>query len=208
MSDWERIESVVEWANMTTNSFAHHIGLARGENLYQIKRGNYGISQKIADMIIASFPSISKLWLLTGEGSMFAPVRPADATMPLYDICIEDSIRCVTSLVPTTYLAFPTKFECDFAMRYKGTVMGSVTPAGSIILLKKISVDKIISGNECVVVTKKNVFLRIVKVDVASGDEHRFMLVPAVADACDTVYVETHEIEVVYLVKGKIIFNS
>lgn len=69
-SSWERIEAVIKMAQMTTNGFARHIGLPRGENLYQIKRGNNGVSQDIANRIVAKFPEINKLWLLTGEGQM------------------------------------------------------------------------------------------------------------------------------------------
>lgn len=38
MDNWQRIDSVIRWANMTINYFALYIGLPRGENLYQIKR--------------------------------------------------------------------------------------------------------------------------------------------------------------------------
>lgn len=55
-NNWERIEAVIKWANMTTNYFARYIGLARGENLYQIKRGNNGISFDVANRIVAKFP--------------------------------------------------------------------------------------------------------------------------------------------------------
>jgi len=40
MDNWQRIDSVIRWANMTINYFALYIGLPRGENLYQIKKGN------------------------------------------------------------------------------------------------------------------------------------------------------------------------
>ena len=66
--NWQRIESVIRWANMTTNYFARYIGLPRGENLYQIKRGNNGISRDVAERIVAKFPEIDLLWLLTGNG--------------------------------------------------------------------------------------------------------------------------------------------
>ena len=66
-NNWQRIEAVIKWANMSTNYFAlGHIGLARGENLYQIKRGNNGISLDVADRIVSKFPQVDKLWLLTG----------------------------------------------------------------------------------------------------------------------------------------------
>lgn len=67
---WKRIEAVIKMSRMTTNAFARHIGLARGENLYQIKRGNNGVSLNVANRIVAKFPEVSKLWLLTGDGPM------------------------------------------------------------------------------------------------------------------------------------------
>ena len=44
MDNWQRIDSVIRWANMTINYFALYIGLPRGENLYQIKKGNNGMN--------------------------------------------------------------------------------------------------------------------------------------------------------------------
>lgn len=76
---WKRIEAVIKMAGMTTNGFALHIGLCRGENLYQIKRGNNGVSFDVADRIATKFPQVSKLWLMTGEGQMIngdAATRP------------------------------------------------------------------------------------------------------------------------------------
>ena len=75
-NNWQRIEAVIKWANMSTNYFARYIGLARGENLYQIKRGNNGISLNVADRIVSKFPQIDKLWLLTGTP---CPNSPLDA---------------------------------------------------------------------------------------------------------------------------------
>lgn len=69
-TNWDRIEAVIKLSGMTTNAFARHIGLARGENLYQIKRGNNGVSFDVAERIVAKFPEVSKLWLLTGDGQM------------------------------------------------------------------------------------------------------------------------------------------
>ena len=38
-TNWQRIEMVIQQSKMTANAFARHIGLPRGENLYQIKKG-------------------------------------------------------------------------------------------------------------------------------------------------------------------------
>ena len=53
---WKRIEAVIKMSRMTTNAFARHIGLARGENLYQIKRGNNGVSLDLATASPQSSP--------------------------------------------------------------------------------------------------------------------------------------------------------
>ena len=68
---WERMNAVIEWASMSINYFARYIGLPRGENLYQIRRGNNGISRDVARRVITRFPEISEVWLLNGSGEMF-----------------------------------------------------------------------------------------------------------------------------------------
>ena len=97
-NNWQRIEAVIKWANMSTNYFARHIGLARGENLYQIKRGNNGISLDVADRIVSKFPQVDKLWLLTGEGQMFADEKLRGAQIPFYNVDAEQAIAHVAHL--------------------------------------------------------------------------------------------------------------
>ena len=57
---------------MTINSFARYVGLPRGENLYQIKRGNYGVSLGVAKKIHAKFPQYPISWLMHGEAESAA----------------------------------------------------------------------------------------------------------------------------------------
>lgn len=64
---WERIEKVLKLAGMSTNYFAKYIGLARGENLYQIKRGKNRISLDVAQKIHEKFPKFSIPWLMFGD---------------------------------------------------------------------------------------------------------------------------------------------
>lgn len=77
-----RIEAVIRRSGMSTNAFARHIGLPRGENLYQIKKGNNGVSLGLADRIVAKFPEVSKLWLLTGDGPMLNEKTEAAGLTP------------------------------------------------------------------------------------------------------------------------------
>ena len=76
-TNWQRIEMVIQQSKMTANAFARHIGLPRGESLYQIKKGNNGISLDVATRICQHYPKIDKLWLLTGDGQMLRDDAPA-----------------------------------------------------------------------------------------------------------------------------------
>ena len=203
-NNWQRIEAVIKWANMTTNYFARYIGLARGENLYQIKRGNNGISLDVADRIVAKFPQIDKLWLLTGEGQMFADARVRGAQIPFYDVDVEREIADVARLSADGYLVAPPAGECDLAMVYAGRAMGALVPPGTVVLLKTVEREAIIPGEEYVVICRKIVTLRIVR----SAAKGKYRLVAGNREDFDDIVVDADEIVAVYKVKGKLIVNS
>ncbi len=206
--NWARIESVVEWADMTTNYFARYIGLPRGENLYQIKRGNNGISHKLAKMIVAKFPQIDLLWLLSGDGDMFTGAQHSSASKPLYNIDVEQNIREIGQREADESMVLPPNIDCDFGIIYCGRAMGITTPPNSVILLKKIAPEQIIPGDECVIITKKIVLLRIVKQESGDGKGQTLRLVAADSDTFGDLLVNFEEIEEAYKVKGKILINN
>lgn len=203
-NNWQRIEAVIKWANMTTNYFARYIGLARGENLYQIKRGNNGISLDVAERIVAKFPQVDKLWLLTGEGQMFADTRLRGAQIPFYDVDVEQQITGVERLTADSYLVAAPVGECDLAMVYAGRAMGPLVPPGTVVLLKAVEREAIIPGEEYVVVCRKIVTLRIVRT-AAKG---KYRLVAGNREDFDDIVADADEIVAVYRVKGKLIVNS
>ncbi len=207
LSDWERLECVIEWANMTTNYFARSIGLSRGENLYQIKKGNNRISRKIADLIVARHPQVSMLWLLTGEGSMLSGAENRSGVIPLYNVGVEESIRDVGSLQPSSDLMIPLEIEIDLAMLYLGRAMGDVVPTNSVVLLKKILPEMIIPGDECVIVTKKIVLLRIAKVETTPAGAPALRLIATNSELFGDVVVSVEDVESAYVIKGKILIN-
>ena len=204
-NNWQRIEAVIKWANMSTNYFARYIGLARGENLYQIKRGNNGISLDVADRIVARFPQIDKLWLLTGEGQMFADERLRGPQIPYYDVDVEQGIGNLGHLESPCNLIIPPVGECDLAMCYNGRAMGSCVPPGTIVLLKAVDRDAIIPGEEYVIVCQKIVTLRIVR---AAEEPGKVRLVPGDRENYDDILLNVSDIVSVYKVKGKLIINS
>ncbi len=193
---------------MTAGYFARYIGLKRAENLYQIKRGNNGISLKLAKMITEKFPQISLLWLLKGDGEMFVGTEMTSAAKPLYNIGVEESRCDVESMESDQDLLLPESIDFDFGILYLGRAMGDLTPANSVILLKKILPEMIIPGDECVIVTKKIVLLRIAKVKELDGDSEMLRLVAINSTIYGDIVVALDEIEAAYKVKGKILTNN
>lgn len=204
-SNWERIYAIITWANMTTNYFARYIGLPYGENLYQIKRGNNGISRDVAERIVARFPEISKAWILTGEGSMFASNSSGALQIPFYNCDIETSLRNIDSIKPSSVMFIPQLGHCDMAMVYNGQAMGHATPPGTVVIIKKTDPDAIILGDEYVVVCEKFVTLRKLRaaetrsdIKLVAGDRKHF----------DDMTVAVADIEALYHVEGKLIINN
>lgn len=205
MNNWERIESVIRWANMTINYFAHHIGLARGENLYQIKRGNNGISRDLADRIVAKFPQIDKLWLLTGEGEMFAIPKLRSAQIPFYREDVSEGLDRVDKLESECRMLVPQIGPCDLAMRYLGREMGMMTPPGTTVILKRVDPEAIIPGREYAIVSPKIVTLRIVRTTDRPGVVR---LVAGDTDHFDEIVMNINEISAIYEVKAKLVVNN
>ncbi|MFR9566948.1 MAG: hypothetical protein SNH13_06810 [Rikenellaceae bacterium] len=203
---------MIKWANMSTNFFARHIGLLRGENLYQIKRGNNGISRNLAEMIVTAFPEINLLWILTGEGQMFSTPELKGGDIKYFDLDIEANIRNIENLEPQGVMVMPTQVDGDFAMLYSGRAMGNIIPPNSIVILKKIIPQAIIPGDECVIITKNVVTLRIVRFEATSPDSNIaygdvLRLASANSEAFDDIRLNRSEIEVVYKVTAKLLIN-
>lgn len=190
---------------MSTNYFARHIGLSRGENLYQIKRGNNGISRDLASRIVTRFPQIDKLWLLTGEGQMFGSPELSSAQIPYYNIDAECGVQLRDRLVPELNLVIPQLEGCDFAMRYDGQAMSPLIPAGSVVLLKAVACDAIIPGAEYVIISRKIITLRVVR---AGKSETQLRLVAGNKENFDDIMLDICDLEGAYKVVGKLIINK
>lgn len=203
--NWLRLDAVIKWANMTTNYFARYIGLNRSENLYQIKRGNNGISLDLAQRISDKFPEINIGWLMSGIGEMFVRESTYGGQIPYYEEDVERSVTQVEELDPKYYILLPREIDCEFAMVYNGHAMGASLPAGSIVYLKKIAVADIIPDREYVVVGKNFVTLRRIRWQREAG---RFLLVAADATNYPPMEIGTDDAATVYEVKAKLIVNS
>ncbi len=205
-ADWERLESVMAWSGKCSHQFAIHIGLRNTENLYQIKRGNHGISRKLAETIVTFFPQISFLWLFRGDGDMFVPESTESLQTPYYDVDIEANIRAVEHLEPRSTMMLPTSIDVDFAMIYKGDAMGDVIPTNSIVMVKKVTPEQMILGKEYLICTPHLSIVRIYRAD--NEGEERVRLVAVADKKYDDMLIAKEQIEAVYHIKAKLIINN
>lgn len=206
MNDWQRLERVVKWTGLSVNSFALNIGLKRSENLYQIKKGNNGISRDLADLIAQKYPSISKGWLLSGEGDMFFEQHNPSLLskgIPYYGT---DAVIVLEgeepSSDPSYYINSPSFSDCDIAATSLGTAMQPEIPAGATVVLKKWSVEAIIPGEFYLVITPQFRGIRVVRF---TEESDRVLLLPRNTADYDPITVDKKQIAKLYVVRGIIV---
>ncbi len=204
LDEWQRIEKIVRWAGLSVNSFAMHIGLSRGENLYQIKKGNYGISKELAETISAKYPEISRGWLLTGEGGMFIADSGTRTAIPCYDI---DAIW-LTGLdkmpQPSCVISLPRLGNTSFAAMVLNKAMEPDIPNGATVILCEAATENIIPGSPYLVVTGAISVLRTVK----SGPSADKLRLTASNPAFDDIIIDICEVKKLWAVKGHIVYNQ
>jgi hypothetical protein len=140
----------------------------RAETLYQIKRGNNGVSRELAQMIATRYPSVSQAWLLTGEGDMFVDEIAKQVQVPFYDVDIEKYIASPTRFTCEAYVSLPDVGGAEFGARYRGRIMGEAVPDGAMVLVKKVPLDDLVSGGDYVVAAEGLTVMRRVIRDPGS----------------------------------------
>ncbi len=198
-SDWDRLESVIRWTQMTINGFGVHIGLPRAENLYQIKAGKNGISRALATRIVEHFPEVSLGWLLSGEGDMFGRRDRADV-VPFYDGDLALCRGAAREREPDGVFSLPSVVGCDMAVRSNDDAMADEVMVGSTLFLKQIGIDAIISGSLCVIVCPNYVILRRVRLETAN--EERVLRLEPANKNYDVMLLKPEQVEAIYRVVG------
>lgn len=200
-TSWQRLESVICWANMTINHFGRHIGLARSEALYQIRAGQHGISKALAQRIVDKFPEVGMGWLLTGEGEMLPPTAQVKPT-PFYEGDISKGIKRLMEAQPNCSLKIPFMEESDLAYRSTDEAMSPEIMAGTIVFLKQTGVEAIIPGGLYVIVCANYVILRRVRVD--EQVQGRILRLEAVNPTYDTIAIGEDQVVEIYRVVGNL----
>lgn len=201
--NWHRIEKVVKWTGLSVNAFARVIGLNRAENLYQIKRGNNGISRELAETIASRYPSISKGWLLSGEGEMFVEQQSDTVNkIPYFNRDVTGLIISGLWVDKHSDIQLPTTSVCDFAANYIGESMKPDIPSGAIVLCKRVTTCEVVLGGVYLIVAKNFTGVRSLR---SSDDRDTFRAVPSNTAQFDTLTIEKSSIESLYQVVAVII---
>lgn len=217
MDSWQRLEQIIRWTGLSTNAFAREIGLKRAENLYQIKRGNNGISRELARLISKRYPMISDSWLLTSHGEMisvnympgalFERATDRGMSIPFYNADIQQVVRGVHKLHPQCHISLPMLVAgASMAASYSSQAMSPDVPAGSIVVIHEVPDSAIIPG-ECYMIVTRNVsLLRIVRRVVTNPD--MWMLCARNRTEFDDVFIEKSAVEKAYILKSVIMVKN
>ncbi|PRD56984.1 S24 family peptidase [Sphingobacterium gobiense] len=197
MSDWARLDRVVQYFGLNVNSFAREIGLNRAERLYQIKKGNYSISKNLASIIVDRFPEITETWLLTGEGQMLASGASL-AKIPLYSIDLDAFGADLTTLPVTDELEIPILAGSDFAFVNPGDAMIPEIANGSVVFVKKVDKEAVVFGDIYLILSSRMNVVRYVR----GMDDKSWRLVAKNAQNFDDIIMSKADVKAVYKVKG------
>lgn len=202
MTPWQRLEQVIKWTGLSTNKFAHTVGLKRSENLYQIKRGSFGVSKELSSLITKKYPQINRSWLLTGDGQMMAGVSAAgidpDNVIPFYNI---DATQLGTidpeKHKPMYNISVPV--AADFAAQCVGNSMAPDIPNGATVVLKRTDLENFLPGSAYLVVTKDFATIKIAR--SVAGDSSKLLLQPRNTADFDEIVVERSKVRKLYAVR-------
>ncbi len=205
LDNWQRIEQIIKWSgHSSVSAFAREIGLVRSENLYQIKRGNNGISRDLSETITARFPEVSRAWLLTGEGTMLKDdPTPASTAIPFYKVdAVQLASQAIETPSPDYYISFPLFDGCSFAAVSMSDSMAPDVQRGSILFFAPVKPAAAIPGEMYLVVSPHFSGIRFLRRQPRSGDVR---LVPANRKDYDEVVVPESEITALYSVRGVVV---
>jgi hypothetical protein len=200
LTEWQRLEQVVKWAGLSVNSFGREIGLSRSETLYQIKRGNNGISRDLAETICRRYPQISKGWIMAGEGQMLLDgLILKISRVPFFDSDVEECVLRLGELEPAGEIMLPMFDGCDFAAVYYGRAMSGDVESGSIVVLKKSELDGVLPGEIYLVVSERFVVLRRVR---QASDDAMLCLETSASQGCESFEIPRESVGSIYRLVG------
>ena len=201
-ANWERLMMVIKWADMTINSFSRHIGLQRAENLYHIKKGNYGISEDLADRITAYFPAIDRTWLLSGIGNMLVGDKLTNERLPFFNSDIAATMPTIGTQQAHGEVLLPYITDSHLVVRSTSPAMNETLSAATDLILREVEVEDVIQGNEYVLIFGDRVEWR--RVRYVAKDCNRWRLVARNRDEYPDIFIDRKEVSRAWRVVARI----
>ena len=193
--NWSRLLRVIERFGKSINGFAMQIGLPRAENLYHIRKGNYGISEDLADRIIKQDPAIDRTWLLSGVGNMLKNETLEQEKLPFYIDEVEEILPGIGCIEPSGYLELPYKTNCDIVIRSFSRPMSDTISAAQDLFLKRTDLAGVVQGNEYVLMLNRptdNVIWR--RVRWVAGNTNQWRLVARNREEFHDIFIDKSEV--------------
>ncbi len=201
LDNWQRIEKIVDWTGLSVNAFAMRIGLNRAENLYQIKKGNNGISKELATQIANRYPNVNRNWLITGDGEPFLDEKSIAARgLPYYKTEVATLMRAPHDYTPAGYLSVPQFMGSQLAALNVGTAMLPRIPDGACVFIRKSTLKRLSPGNIYLIISPTFNGIRIIRRLPEKPDELR--LVPCNSADFDEMILSAGEVESIWEVAG------
>jgi hypothetical protein len=193
--NWKRLLQVIERFGKSINGFAMQIGLSRAENLYHIRKGNYGISEDLAARIIKQDAEIDRTWLLSGVGNMLRSEVIEPERVPFYLDEVEEILPGIACIEPSGYIQLPYKINCDLVIRSFSKPMSDTISAAQDLFLKRVDIDSVVQGNEYVLMLNHptdNVIWR--RVRWVSKNSNRWRLVARNREEFPDLFIDRSEV--------------
>ena len=194
--NWSRLKRVIIRFEKTINAFAMQLGLQRAENLYHIRKGNYGISQDLADRIVTADPDIDRTWLLSGVGNMLKSDPVEYEQIPFYRDELEMVLPNIAEYEPVGHMMLPYKTNSDIVVRSFSKPMSDTISAAQDLFLKRTEVGDVVQGNEYVLILDRpedNVLWR--RVRWVSRNPNKWRLVARNREEFKDIVVDRSEIK-------------
>lgn len=176
-NNWERIAELLAWLNMNVNRFAQQLGIARAESLYQIKRGNYGISRDLAKRIVENYPQVDHTWLLSGVGSMLHGQKPETVKrIPYHSGAAESNEFATSNKSRHGSVTLPYEHNIERVVRSMSPAMCDGATVATDLFIRQVSIEDVIQGNEYVIELNNGVIWRKVRY-IAGSDSWRLVAI-------------------------------
>lgn len=203
-NNWERLEQVLKYSKLSANAFAVKIGMVRSENIYHIKRGNFGISNELVERITAIYPDINPTWLLSGIGDMLLNAKGGHSSIPFYEGDIEEVLKSddLTKIKSLGRYQLPYQSDCEIAVRSLTRAMTLPGNAATDLFLKLVKVEDMVQGNEYVVSFENQVLWR--KIRNVKDNPNQWRLVAVDRNEFPDVFIDKSEIRSVWRVIARL----